>query len=379
MRVLEAFGEPFSYGGQEAFVMNVLGKMDRKGIEADFLTPYYCDNEIAASIIRSQGGDIYALGCDFRPGKLRNSATKPIRNFLKTHHYDVIHIHSGSNSMLEMYARLAHQAGIPHIIVHSHCTGKHGLKHFASKALTSFGLRLYPDEYCACSREAGLWRFPADICKKRLKVINNGIDIERFRFNGGKRTEMRRKLGLTEDTFVLVNVGRLTYQKNQSFLLDLLHSLQSGSVSGGTKKYKLILVGDGEDRDMLLAKAGELGLLDELIMTGAVHDPENYLQAADLALMPSRYEGLAISVIEAQASGLEVLAADVIPALAAAADGVTFLSIDDPDAWAEEVIQEHVRHPEQADRLLKNGFGIEHIASGIRELYLQTAQTDRDQ
>ena len=369
MRILEAFGEPISYGGQESFVMNVLENMDRTGIEADLLSPYYCDNSRIEEKIRQWGGEVYALGCSFRSGKLRNAAAAPIRDFLANHSYDVIHIHSGSNSMLAMLARLACRAGIPRIIVHSHCTGRRGLMHFASKTLTAGALKKYPAVYCACSREAGEWRFPERICREQMKIINNGIDAEKFRYNEDVRAEMRSALGIDEGTILIGCVGRLTYQKNQSFLLDVLETVRKNSSSD--EDHRLLLIGDGEDRNALENKAASMGLRDAVIFAGAVDNVYDYLQAVDVAAMPSKYEGLAIAVIEEQAAGLEIAASGAIPESAVVTDGVTFITSEDRGRWAGEIMKKHSRHPEQADQVTSHGYDIRDTAEAVRRLYTE--------
>ena len=187
MKILEAFGEPLSYGGQEAFLMSALPYIDSRDMQIDLLSPYYCDNNSIVRRVNERGGAVYTLNCGFAPGKLRRYEAGPIRNFLRNHKYDVIHIHSSSGSMLAMYALLAQQAGIPRIIVHSHCTGRHVWKHFAVKTATAAVLRRCPDEYCACSQAAGEWRFPADICRAKLVVVNNGVDVNRFRYDEDAR------------------------------------------------------------------------------------------------------------------------------------------------------------------------------------------------
>ncbi|MBE6041281.1 MAG: glycosyltransferase family 1 protein [Clostridiales bacterium] len=376
MRILEAFGEPISYGGQEAFVLNVLRKMDMTGIEADFLTPYYCDNPAAEDFAKEHSGTVYSLGCDFRPGSLRSGERKHIERFLKTHRYDIIHIHSGSNSMLAMYARLAHRAGIPGIIVHSHCTGRRGWKHTLSKAATAFSLSAYPTDYCACSEDAGKWRFPARICRDRLIVIKNGIEVDRFRYDASMREAVRGKLGIGDEDVLIGNVGRLTGQKNQSALIDILAEIRSREKNGTIGKdrrgeYRLILIGDGEDREMLEKKAEILKVGDSVLFTGAVDNVADYLQAIDVAAMPSRYEGLAIAAIEAQAAGLEVYASHAIPELAAVTPHLKFLPADDVNAWAEALASPHRRHPEGADLAEKNGFGSGEAAATVRRIYMQ--------
>ena len=369
MRVLEAFGEPISFGGQESFVINVLKSMDRTDISADLLSPYYCDNRGLKEDVRQWGGEVYTLGCDFRPGKLRNNTVAPIKRFLNEHSYDVIHIHSGSNSMLAIFSGLAADAGIPKIIVHSHCTGKHGARHFFSKAMTSHTLKKYPSAFCSCSREAGEWRFPGKICREKLNIINNGIDTDKFRYNEEVRKKIRSELGIDDNTILIGCVGRLTYQKNQSFLIDVLHKVITGCT--GENDYKLILIGDGEDRGLLERKAENSGLNDYIIFTGAVDNVQDYLQAIDVAAMPSRYEGLAIAVIEEQAAGLEIIASDAIPESAAVTENVRFLPSDDKEKWADEIMRDHFRHPEQTSQVIDHGYSIYDTAAAVRRLYLE--------
>ena len=367
MKILEAFGEPLSYGGQEAFFMNALPHIDSRDMEIDLLSPYYCDNESIVRKVNERGGTVFTLNCRFAPGRVRATEIGPIRDFLRSHQYDVIHIHSSSSSMLAIYALLAHQAGIPLIIVHSHCTGRYNWKHVMIKAATALILRRCPDEYCACSQEAGEWRFPVDICRKRLIVINNGIDISRFRYDENTRRKVRAELGIDDNTVLIGSVGRLTYQKNQAFLIDILEDIRSRDQYAD--EYKLILVGEGEDRHILESKAENAGLEQDVIFTGAVDDVAPYLQAMDVAAMPSRYEGLAIAAIEAQAAGLEIIVSDAIPQAAAVTDSVTFLPISDTERWVCMLTQVHTRHPKQADMVAEHGYSTERTAEVLTRLY----------
>ena len=117
MKILEAFGEPISYGGQESFVLNMLSEMDRDQMQIDLLTPYYCDSNYAHTVADELGIGLHALGCSFAPGSLRSGERGRLRQFLCSHSYDVIHIHSGSNLMLALYAEEAHRAGIKKILL----------------------------------------------------------------------------------------------------------------------------------------------------------------------------------------------------------------------------------------------------------------------
>lgn len=367
MKILEAFGEPISYGGQEAFVMNMLDHMDRSGMSFDMLTPYYCDNASAERRIREYGGRVFALGCRFRPGGLRLNTARPISEFLRGSGYDVIHIHSGSSSMLAIYSRLAAKAGIKRIIAHSHCTGLSGPKHNAIKKLTEGTLRRCPTDYCACSPEAGEWRFPPDVCGSRLVIINNGIDADAFAFDAAAREGIRERLGTGDEVTLIICVGRLCLQKNQSFLLELMRDIADAAGVGA--RYKLLLVGGGDDEALLRRRAEELGISRDVIFTGAVSDPAAYYMAADVMAAPSLYEGLGIAVIEGQAAGLEVTASDRFPGIAAVTDGIKFLPLDDKEAWIGRLTAGHARRPERCAQVAESDFNAELCAEKLRGLY----------
>ncbi len=368
MKILEAFGEPISYGGQEAFVLNVLEKMDSSGLETDLLTPYYCDNQNAHFIAGANGGQVYELSLSFRPGSIRNGAERKILSFLRSHSYDVIHIHSGSSSMLEIYARLAHRAGIPRIIVHSHSTGYNDWKHRASKFATSFGLRKYPTDYCACSVEAGEWRFPMDICRNSLRVIADGIDAYRFRFDPQIRSKMRKEFGLSDDDIVIGNAGRLVSQKNQLYLIYLLDSIRG--IKGG-ERYKLVIAGDGEDREKLKEHVSSLGLDDSVLFTGLFENICDFYQAVDVLAIPSVYEGFCIAAAEGQAAGLDVIVSDRVPKAAGITESITFIPLENREAWISAIMSHHERHAGNADMIAESAYDIRKVAAGVREMYLE--------
>ena len=368
IKILEAFGEPISYGGQESFVMNVLDHMDGTDMSIDLLTPYYCDNRNASEKVRTFGGKVYAFDMAFRPGKIRHAVEGPIKRFLRSRHYDVIHIHSGSSSMLEIYARLAFRAGIPGIIVHSHSTGVNDWKHRASRLATSYGLSRYPSQHCACSYEAGEWRFPENVCKNSLCLITDGIDADGFRFDPGMRERVRAKLGVTDDEVLIGNAGRLAYQKNQIFLIDLLARIRS--MPGGSR-YRLILAGAGEDEAKLKQRAEAVCPGDTVIFAGVCENIGDYYQAMDVFAMPSLYEGFGMAAAEAQAAGLEVIASDRIPGAVGITDHVRFIPLEDKNAWTGALTALHKRHAESADIIAASDYDIRKTAEAVRNMYLR--------
>ena len=152
MNILEITGEPIGTGGQEMFIINVLRHINMKDLKIDLLTPYYCENEIYREEVVNKGGQVYCIGLPFAPGGFRWNIMKPLNRFLKVNRYDVVHIHSGSTSMLMLCSLVARWNGIKKIIVHSHCTGYvKSMKYYLLKMLTYPVLRFIPSYYCACS------------------------------------------------------------------------------------------------------------------------------------------------------------------------------------------------------------------------------------
>lgn len=366
IRVLEAFGEPIADGGQEAFVFGFIDKMDLSGLKIDCLTAYDCRSEHYKNMLESKGGRIYALNLPFAPGKSRNNIAAPLRSFLKKHHYDVIHIHSGSISVLAIMAMVADQAGVSRVIVHSHCAGDHdSLKHKVLRWAASTMLSRHADSYCACSREAADWKFEKKYASQAL-VIKNGVDTERFRYDSSKRELMRSKLGVREK-FVIGHVGRFTREKNQGFLISVFSQILLMHPD-----VMLLLVGEGEEQKKAEELVRHKGIEDKVIFAGSVVNVEDFLHAMDLFAFPSLFEGLGIAALEAQCSGLPVIASDSIPRDINLGE-VQFVPLKEKNwvtAICNQIEKNETRPRENAGkRITEAGFSIEETAAHMRKLY----------
>lgn len=364
IRVLEAFGEPVADGGQEAFVFGVMDKMDMTGMKVDCLTAYDCRSTHYKSLVESLGGHVYALNLPFIPGRSREMIRKPFREFLASHQYDVIHIHSGSISVLSIMAEEAGKAGVKKVIVHSHVDGENdNLKHKALRFLASIPLSRHVDIYCACSQKAADWKFERKYAKNAL-IIKNGIDTERFRYSPETRLQMRQKLRL-ESKYVIGHVGRFTYQKNQEFLIDVLQELLRIDSTA-----HLMLVGAGENFEKIQEIIKSKNLEKNVTLTGSITNVQDYLQAMDMFVLPSRFEGLGIVAIEAQCTGLPVIASDVVP------DDISikncrFLPLSDGAVkWAEVIDKNRKYSREDNSDLVRNkGFDAKAAADLVASLY----------
>ena len=365
MKVLEAFGEPVADGGQEAFVFGILQKMDRAGLEVDFLTAYDWRSDHYRKLSKELGGSAYSLKLPFIPGRSRSNIIRPFRTFLKKHSYDVIHIHSGSISVLTIMAAEADRAGVKKVIVHSHCTGdRDDLKHRILRYLASLSMRRHVDVYAACSHIAANWKFEPAYARKAV-IIKNGIDKERFSYDAERRKTIRSELGASEK-FIIGHVGRFCYQKNQAFLIRILEAAVKADPDT-----ILLLVGDGEERHAIELLVKKKGLSRKVIFTGTVENVEDYLQAMDVFVFPSRFEGLGIAAVEAQCAGLPAVLSDSLPREAGLSERAVFLSLEDsPEKWANTARMIFKPRRNQQTSLIQGaGYDIRVTAAEVRKLY----------
>lgn len=367
-RVIEIFGEPISWGGQEKYVMSALQNMDLTNLRVDFFTPYHCDNQSCRTYVEGHGGKIYAGGLPFRVGGNRREIIPLLQKTLSGTRYDVAHIHSGSTSVLAYSAREAAKSGIRRVIVHSHSSGvRESIKHRLIKMYSSGIFRKYATDYCACSMEAAKWKFPKDKIKE-VKLLKNGIDLSKFSYNEAIRKEMRNKYCIDKETLVLGHVGRFTYEKNQIFLLEILSSYIDRFHD---KKVKLMLVGDGDELENVRNRGIDLGVGDAVLFVGLTDAVSAYMQCFDLFLFPSLYEGLGIAGIEAQAAGLPVVASQGVPESMKVTENVKFVELQDVAGWCDAVSSfKAIERKDTSIEIRNKGYDICETALEVHEMYI---------
>ena len=249
-----------------------------------------------------------------------------LTQILKDGGYDAIHINmlSAANVLPVLAGRFTKTK----VIVHSHNSGtpsgfSRKMLHYINKPLLNFA-----DVYLACSTLAGRWMFGS----KHFTVIPNAIDLTVFNVNNDKRSKYRKELGFSENDYVIGHVGRFAEQKNHAFIIDVFSELHKKP-----QNYKLLLVGDGELKENILNKVTELGLTDSVIFTGNVDNVQDYMQAMDLFILPSLFEGLPVTGVEAQACGLPCIFSSGVPDEAKLTENVELVSIDDIEKWIETI------------------------------------------
>ena len=331
MKRICCFCESWESGGIESFLASVYTHADLSELEIDIVTSKLLDSVFTARL-EKLGIRFYQLSGSQRR-LLTNHAM--FRRLLRERHYDVLHINAFQSLSL-YYAKLAMQAGVPVRIAHSHNTAlrKSPLR-WAKMLLHRMGrqyLGRYATALWACSRDAANFLFSQrDLAARGYTFIPNGIALSRFRFDPKQREAARAELGCS-DGVLIGNVGRLCYQKNQEFLLDILPAILTRE-----PRARLLLVGEGADEEKLRSRAAALNIADRVIFYGVTGGVERLLWAMDVFAFPSFYEGMPNTIIEAQATGLPCVLADTITKEADITGLLIYLPLGDAARWANEI------------------------------------------
>lgn len=294
-------------GGIESFLCTLLLQISLEKLEIDIVT-CKMGKSIFTKILEEHGVHFFELSGNQR-NFIKNYSL--FKNLLKERQYDVVHLNL-FQAMSLYYAHLAKKTGVMVRIAHSHNTN---LRKSYTRTIKLYLHRLFSRLYAkdatdfwACSKHAADFMFPMSLIEKNgYTFIPNGINIERFRFNSDIRETVRQQLGI-QDRFVLGHVGRLCYQKNQLFLLEILKEVCQRNPNSC-----LLLVGEGEDYNMLKKNTYALGLENNVIFYGTTTQIEQLFWAMDVFVLPSRFEGFGIVAVEAQTAGLPTLCSEEIP------------------------------------------------------------------
>lgn len=284
--------------------------------------------------------------------------------FLKGN-YPIVHSHMNTLSVFPLFAAwLAH---VPVRIAHSHSTiGKGEKINWIKMVLRPFS-KIFPTHYCACSKYAGEWLFGKKFfATGKVRVINNAIDLSRFIFCQTVRDKVRAELGV-QDKFVIGHVGRFNYQKNHAFLIEIFAEIVKKQPNA-----VLLLVGQGPEQENVEQQVQVLGIAQSVKILGVRSDVNNLMQAMDVFLLPSRYEGLPVVGVEAQVADLPCVLSDAMTAETKVLDTATFLSLNDaPEVWADKVLsfENHAR-TDTSETLKARGYDIRHEAELLCEYYL---------
>lgn len=354
-------------GGVEAVIMNYYCNIDNSKIEFDFI--FDSDSiYIPRKEIEAIGGNVIVVP----PYQCVLKYQKELKRIFKNNKYDIVH--SNINTLSVIPLRVAKKCNIPIRIAHSHSTTIkiEVAKNILKQVLRPFS-KVYANEFFACSEVAGRWQFGDKTFEKgRVTLINNAIDIERFKYNEIERKNIRESLGLSDETLVIGSVGRFVKTKNQSFLLDVLEELIKQNNNS-----KLLLMGQGPLEGEIKEKIKQKGLQNNVIIVGQRNDIERYYQAMDVFTLPSLYEGLGMVLIEAQTSGLPCIASTNVPKITKVTDNFEFLPIDNNysniNLWVSAILNASKSSVRRSNKELisSHGYDIKKEAINLQNKYIE--------
>ncbi len=364
VRILHYIGS-LHVGGSQSFVMEVYRKLDRTKVQFDFVT-FPEERKGNYDEIERLGGRIFV--CPRYSGVNHFAFCRWWDNFLKENpQYHIVHGHVRSCASIYMpvvkkYGRIA--------IAHSHSTSNGKGFPALIKAVLQLPIRHIADYLFSCSDIAGKWLYGEKTTHQpNYRMVPNCVDCQRFAFSEEIRKAVRRELHIAKDTFVIGHIGRFHKAKNHEFLVRVFAQILKRHSNA-----RLLLVGDGDLLEPTQALCQELGIADEVLFAGAQIDPAPYYQAMDLFLFPSRWEGLPVGVVEAQASGLPCLISDTITRNVELTDLVKYETLEkNTEQWAEEALQyglrsRHPVSPAQSEALAC--FDSSRVAQNLQEFYL---------
>lgn len=345
------------FEGMSSVIRNYAAAMDCTGLELHFTATPDIDDKVRAAF--EQYGTIHVL--PFKKDDLP-AYFLGIRRLVRQEKISVVHIH-GNSGMMIFEVLAARLGGAKGVLAHCHSTS---CDHPRLNPWTVPFVKLLSTKRIACSQGAGEWLYG----RSSYVQLNNAIDLNRFRFDPAVRAQTRQELGIPEGCFVLGHVGNFYEAKNQEYLVELfccLHATQPDT--------RLIMAGSGEQMEALQQEVRRRGMQESIQFLGKRTDPERLYQAMDLFVMPSRWEGLPLVSLEAQAAGLPVILSDRITREAGCTRKVHYESIEkDPADWAALAAQIRAqaapRADDSADQLRAAGFDIAHEADRLRRMYL---------
>lgn len=353
-------------GGLETMIMNYYRRMDREQVQFDFLTHRAYDGDYGGEIL-ALGGRIYHLP---KLNPFDRKYRKALEDFFVRHKkYNVIHVHQ--DCMSSIILREANKYNIPVRIAHSHSSSqdkniKYLIKSYYKKDISKYATHLF-----ACGKEAGNWMFGgAD-----FTVMNNAIDAKKYIYNTDIRRKKRQEFKLSDEVTVIGHVGRFCYPKNHEFLIDVFAKLIERD-----KNYRLLLVGDGEERKNIERKVIEKNLMDYIFFTGLRSDVAELMQLMDVFVFPSRYEGLPVTLVEAQACGLPCIISDKVPMECKKTNLVQQLSLDaDRNVWIEAIrLASQTQRQNMYEEIKKSGYDIEENAKRLQKFYIEAKDGEKN-
>lgn len=344
------------YEGISSVIINYVTHMNCKDIQCDIIAYNQTPEELKLKLEKYCNVFIIPKKKQDFKGYIKGLST-----LLKNNNYDAIHIH-GNSGMMIIETLIAKKNKVHKIIVHCHNTT---CDHKVLNIILKVPMKKIATNLLACSEESGKWLYG----KSPYTVLNNAIDCKKFEFNSSIRNKIRKEFNI-ENKLVLGHIGSFIEQKNHEFLIDFFYEYQKEDCNS-----VLLLISDGPKFEQIKNKVKELNIEDKVIFAGRRGDIDLLYQAMDVYVMPSKWEGLPLVMLEAQACALPVIASENITKDAKCNDNVVFLPIDKgTQCWVNE-LKRIKNNPENReddvfDNMKLHGFDIITEADKLKKIYI---------
>lgn len=351
-------------GGVAKLLYDYYRFMDHEAVHCDFMIYNFYDEGIYEKPLKEMGCTIYKL-----PAYSQNAeeCTKMQEKIIAEGHYDVLHTHFGIGGFRIL--RIAKKYGIPKRIVHSHIAYEpYGVKTRLANIVKRKLNKYYATDLFACGKDAASFMWgKSTLYKGKVRIMKNAIDTHLFKFDNSIRAQKRKELGI-EDKLVVGIVGRLSEQKNYPFLFRVYEE-----VLKLRQDVVLVVIGRGLEEDKIKALAKSMGIYERIMFLGIRDDVPQLLNALDVFVLPSLYEGLPVVLVEAQANGLPEIVADTITDEINITDLIHYLPIKQTEKkWAEMICSYECNctgREKYADLVANSGYDIRNASLEMENFY----------
>lgn len=342
-------------GGVETFLMNYYRKIDKKKVQFDFINMF--DHLCFEKEIIDLGGRIYNVSS---VKKNPIEYYKSIKKIIQNNRYEIVHIHMLSMANI-LPIIVAKKMNVKNIIIHSHNTNTpNGIIRKVLDKLNKHVALKYATDYFACSKDAGIWMFGKNA---KFRVINNAVDVEKFKFNQVKRNEMREKLKLN-GKFVIGHIGRFSEQKNHDFLIEIFFKYLKEN-----PKAFLVTIGEGELKNQIKNKVADYKLLEKVKFIDPVNNVNDYLQAMDVFILPSKFEGLPVVAVEAETNGLTVITSNNVSKDLPIKELSVYCSLNNIDEWCKKINTSIKKRTDRTIDITNSNYNIDVETKKLEKIY----------
>lgn len=361
LRVVHIVGN-IAPGGMENFIMNIYGQIDRSKVQFDIILHVRMEEDYVEQIAE-MGGTVHLLP---RLTRRPFSNLRQLYRIVKDNQYKIVIRHT-ANALVTPQLLAARLAGA-YTICHSHNeTDPQKLLHRIGRLLMGIAAK----ERFACSPKAGIWMFG----RKKYTVIHNAINIAKFQYSSKAEQKIREEFGL-KNQHVYGYIANFKESKNHVYLLSIFQELLKLDAEA-----RLFCVGDGELREEIETQIKRLGLEERVVLTGMRQDAEDFMSCFDMMIFPSKFEGLPLTMIEAQAAGLPCLMSDAVTPDVIVTQGLveTESLQNGPQIWAKRAFEMAGRIPAvskaagrvcQYESIAKAGYDAKSLAKWYEDYFL---------